>query len=364
MSVLTVADVLDHLDVLAPFGKAAAWDQVGLQLGDPAAPVARVGVCHEVTAEVLAAIEANRVDLLIAYHPLLFRPTTRIVAGDSASGRAFGLLNAGVAVAVVHTAFDVAPGGAADSLATVLGLSDVVGFGPIWGRDAAKIVAFVPHGGADDVARAMVAAGAGTIGRYTGCSFRADGVGTFWPEAGATPAAGSAGVLNREPEVRVEMIAPRSSVAGVVAALVAAHPYEEPAYDVYEVRANAGFVGRAGSTEGDLTLETLADQVAGRVGGNVRVAGRTHDPVTKVAVVPGSGGDFIAAAAACADVLVTGDVSHHQARDALERGLAIIDPGHAATERPGIATLYAAVAQLATVVVNLTHLDPSPWEEH
>ena len=171
-------------------------------------------------------------------------------------------------------------------------------------------------------------------------------------------------MLNREPEVRVEMIAPRSRVARVVAALVAAHPYEEPVYDVYEVQANAGFVGRAGSLDAAATLGALAAQVADRVGGNVRVAGRTRHPVTRVAVVPGSGGDFVAAAAACADVLVTGDVSHHQARDALERGLAIIDPGHAATERPGIATLYAAVAQLATGVVDLTHLDPSPWEEH
>ena len=364
MSALTVADVLDHLDVISPLGKAAGWDPVGLQLGDPAAPVARVGVCHEVTAEVLDAVEADRVDLLIAYHPLLFRPTTRIVAGNSASGRAFRLVTSGVALAVVHTAFDVTPGGAADSLAAALDLSDVVGFGPLWGPDAVKLVVFVPQSEADDVAGAMVAAGAGTIGRYSGCSFRTDGVGTFLPEAGAVPAAGAPGALNREPEVRIEMIAPRPSVDGVVAALVAAHPYEEPAYDVYEVRANAGFVGRAGSIGDQVTLGALADRVGDRIGGNVKLAGPVHDPVTRVAVVPGSGGDFIAAAAAVAEVLVTGDVSHHQARSASERGLAIIDPGHAASERPGIATLYAAVAQLTDAVVDLTHVDPSPWEEH
>jgi putative NIF3 family GTP cyclohydrolase 1 type 2 len=150
----------------------------------------------------------------------------------------------------------------------------------------------------------------------------------------------------------------------VAAALVAAHPYEEPAYDVYELRANAGFVGRAGSIGDQVTLGALADRVGDRIGGNVKLAGPVNDPVTRVAVVPGSGGGFIAAAGAVAEVLVTGDVSHHQARGALERGLAIIDPGHAASERPGIATLYAAVAQLTDAVVDLTHLDPSPWEEH
>jgi dinuclear metal center YbgI/SA1388 family protein len=364
MSVLTVADVLTQLDVVASFGKAAGWDPVGLQLGDPAAPVARLAVCHEVTADVVAAVEADPVDLLIAYHPLLFRPTTRIVAGNSASGRAFTLLTTGVALAVVHTAFDVAPGGAADSLAAAVGLTEVSGFGPMWGPDAVKIVVFVPHSGADEVAGAMVAAGAGTIGRYSGCSFRAEGVGTFLPEAGAVPATGAPGMLNREPEVRVEMIAPRSIVAGVVAALVAAHPYEEPAYDIFEVQANAGFVGRAGLIDGEPTLQELSELVTRRIGGKVRVAGSGSARMTRAAVVPGSGADFIAAAAGVADVLVTGDISHHQARGALDQGLAIIDPGHAATERPGIATLYAAVAQLEAVVVDLTHLDPSPWEEH
>jgi hypothetical protein len=224
-------------------------------------------------------------------------------------------------------------------------------------------VTLVPAADADAVADAMVAAGAGRIGRYAGCSFRSQGEGTFLPKAGATPVAGAVGEFSRGPETKVEMTAPQAAVPGIVAALVAAHPYEEPAYDVSEVKANAGFVGRAGSLARPMSLEALAAQVGDRVGGIIRVAGRPTSLVSRVAVVPGSGGDFIAAAADHADVLVTGDISHHQARGAVDRGLALIDPGHAATERPGIATLYAAVAQMAAEVVNLTHLDPSPWEE-
>ena len=92
-------------------------------------------------------------------------------------------------------------------------------------------------------------------------------------------------------------------------------------------------------------------------------AGTPSDGVTRVAVIPGSGGGFIGPAAdAGADVLVTGDVSHHQARHATERGLAIIDPGHAQTERPGVATLYAAVSALGTTE-DLSSLGGGPWEE-
>lgn len=326
--------------------------------------VHRVAVCHEVTPAVVAAVVADPVDLLVAYHPLLFRPTTRLVAGESAAGRAYALIRAGTALAVVHTAFDVAPGGAADALAATLGLQDVVGFGPLWGPDTVKIVVFVPTAHADALVATMAAAGAGTIGRYSACSFRAEGVGTFRPEAGATPAVGMIGALSYESETRVEMAAPEGAVPSVVAAMAAAHPYEEPAYDVVAMRANAGFVGRVGSLGDEVTLRELAQRVEDRIGGIVRVAGSLTTSLKRAAVVPGSGADFIATAAGSADVVVTGDVSHHQARGALERGLSVIDPGHVATERPGVATLYAAVAHMAIEVVDLSHLDPSPWEEH
>ncbi len=81
----------------------------------------------------------------------------------------------------------------------------------------------------------------------------------------------------------------------------------------------------------------------------------------RVAVVPGSGRSFLGHARG-ADVLVTGDIGHHDARQAAEAGLAVIDPGHAATERPGLRRLYAAVAQIAADVVDLTGVDADPWQ--
>jgi putative NIF3 family GTP cyclohydrolase 1 type 2 len=156
------------------------------------------------------------------------------------------------------------------------------------------------------------------------------------------------------------MITPASAVDRVVAALVAHHPYEEPAYDVYDVRANAGFIGRHGAVKAT-TLGALADQAGALLSCRPRVAGASDAPIGHVAVVPGSGGSFVAEAAGVADVLVTGDVSHHQARDALDRGLSIIDVGHAPSERPGLDRLYAAVAQLGLPLRSLLELDPDPW---
>ncbi len=355
----TVAEIVTALGSVAPLAKAAGWDPVGLQLGDPSAGATRVAVCHEVTEGVVARIEDHPVDLLVTYHPLLFRPTTSLVVGPGAAGRAFRLVRAGVSLCVVHTAFDVAPAGAADALADALGLSEVAGFGPSWGPDTVKIVTFAPAEVVDAIAASMADAGAGEIGNYAGCSFRTEGTGTFQAGAGTEPATGTAGATNAEPEVRIEMIASSHRLSAVVAALVAAHPYEEPAYDVYQVQANAGFVGRRGRLATPVSLESFAGHVARTLDTQCRIAGDRTSEVRTVAVVPGSGGSLLPAVNA--DVVVTGDVRHHEARSMLERGRAVIDAGHVATERPGVARLYAAVARVVEGAVDLTGVDADPW---
>src|SRR5262249_37419075 len=153
-------------------------------------------------------------------HPLLFRPTTTLTAGATPEGRALRLIRAGVALAAVHTNFDVAEGGAADALADALELGEVEGFGPLFGAPARKLVTFVPANADDAVLDALVAAGAGRIGNYTHCSFRSEGTGTFLGGEGSTPVAGRRGKLAREPEVRLELVVPPAREPAVVAALL------------------------------------------------------------------------------------------------------------------------------------------------
>jgi len=358
---MTIAEFLDVLARQMPLDKAASWDPVGLQLGDGGAEATSVSVCHEVTPEVVAAAESEQPSLLISYHPLLFGPVTRLILEESAAGRAFRLTRAGVALAVVHTAFDVAPGGGADALASAIGLENTIGFAPVWGPDSVKVTTFVPPESVEHVAAAMSSAGAGQIGNYSACSFRVEGTGMFVAEEGAEPTFGVLGETTKAGEVRLEMSVPRSRVAGVAAALSAAHPYEEPAFDVVDRVGDAGMAARVGTMAPDTTLGDLAATVESALGSAPRVAGDPLSPVGRAAVVPGSGSDlFEDALAAGAQAIVTADVSHHRARHALELGLAVIDPGHAATERPGVARLYAAVQHVAPAA-NLIDHDPDPW---
>lgn len=330
-------------------------------------PAQEVAVCHEVTEAVVQRAIARGIDLIVTYHPLLFRPTNRLVAERSPSGRAFRLITAGVALSVAHTAFDIAGGGTADSLAAAAGLTRVRRFGPVQSAGQVKIVTFVPEDRVEEVADAMTKAGAGRIGNYSGCSYRTAGTGAFHPDAGADPVTGTAGEANREPETRIEMIAPASARDRVCAALVTTHPYEEPAFDVYEVASNLGFIGRVGDLRDPIRLDELARSLVAATGGRgTRVSGDPDAVVRTVAVIPGSGGSFVASArAAGADVLVTGDVAHHTVVQALDAGMAVVDLGHTTSERPGMASLAALVARLAEETGSrfhdMTDIDPTPW---
>ena len=362
----TVGDTLAALSALAPADKAAHWDPVGLQLGDPEAESGPVAVCHEVTNQVIEAVLSHqpRPALLVSYHPLLFRPITSLVAGKGPGGRALRLAAAGVALAVVHTNWDAVPGGAADALCATLGIEEPAPFGPIEAGPTFKVVTFAPSESVESLVEAMAAAGAGRIGRYTRCSFRSPGSGSFLGGDLSDPVVGRAGSPTLAPEIRVEMVVPATHRDAVLAALVAAHPYEEPAFDVIPTVSNLGFVGRVGIAP-VRSLDSFAAIVAERLGPvGLRVAGDHEQALRRIAVIPGSGGDLIEAAAAVgADAVVTGDVRHHSAVYAMELGVALLDPGHTATERPGIRALYAAIRSMEPGAIDLTHLDPTPWRD-
>lgn len=141
--------------------------------------------------------------------------------------------------------------------------------------------------------------------------------------------------------------------------------------DLFKLRDTAEFgvdpeeqlsaIGRVGSFDATLAvLDAEASDAFGHTG--LRITGDRHRHLEKVAVVPGSGSSFIEAAAEVADALVTGDVPHHRCVLAADSGLAIVDPGHTATERPGMRALVGMVGEVVDVPVrDLTDIDPKTW---
>ena len=232
----TVGDWVALTDRHWPERDAESWDRTGLQVGDPAAAVSTVLVCLDVTHEVLDEAERIGAQLVLAHHPLLFRPLERLTPSTATGALALRAARAGIALLAAHTNFDVAEGGTSDPVARILGLQDVRPLVPARFGDPGqqlKLVTFVPAEHTDSALAAMSEAGAGVIGEYTSCSFRVSGVGTFRPSAQANPAVGENERLNTEHEERLEILLPRARAAQVIAALRAAHPYEEVAFDLY-----------------------------------------------------------------------------------------------------------------------------------
>ena len=176
----------------------------------------------------------------------------------------------------------------------------------------------------------------GVIGNYRDCSFRVEGQGTFLPLDGANPFIGERGRRECAEESRIEVLLRAADLGAATAALKAAHPYEEPAFDLYPLlNRGKGFgLGRIGHLEETVTLAGYAATVRERLGaGLVTYVGDAALPVRTVALCSGSGASFLREAKRRgADLLVTGDVKYHDARTAEELGLALIDAGHFGTE--------------------------------
>ena len=372
----SLADVVAVLDALYEPDTAEAWDAVGLVTGDHDQPVRRVLFAVDPVDEVIAAAAAWGADLLVTHHPLLLRGV-HSTATDSPKGRSVTtLVRAGIALHVAHTNADVARPGVSDALAAALGVENTRPLRPIAHDSLDKVVVFVPHDAVDAIVDAMASAGAGRLGDYERAAFASDGVGTFRPLPGANPALGRVGHVERVPETRLEMVAPASKVAAVVAALRAAHPYEEPAFDVLPTRAVAGRrgLGRVGELAGPETLRAFGQRVAAalpRTPSGVRVAGDLDAIVRTVAVCGGAGDDlFDDVRRAGADVFVTADLRHHPASESLAHGSpALVDCAHWATEWPWLREAEAGVtaglaARGTTVETRVSHLVTDPWSCH
>jgi dinuclear metal center YbgI/SA1388 family protein len=377
LSVPSLADLIGVLESRYDPAWAEPWDAVGLVCGDPAADVRRVHFAVDPVMAVVDEATAQGAQLLVSHHPLFLGGTTS-VAATTAKGRVVHrLVTAGCALYVAHTNADVADPGVSDALAAALALD---GLSPLQARTADpqdKLVTFVPAEAVDRVLDAMAAAGAGDIGDYERCAFMVDGLGTFRAGESTNPTVGRAGELTRAPETRIEMVLPRSQRTAVIRALVDAHPYEEPAYDVFELASGPGSrgLGRVGELTEAMTLETFTAHVARSLPATswgVRAAGDPRRPVRRVAVCGGSGGDLAGAAArAGADVLVTSDLKHHVTSETIEDDVvSMVDAAHWATEWPWLEqaarllTEASGGATTDTVETSVSSIVTDPWTLH
>ncbi|MEC2070489.1 Nif3-like dinuclear metal center hexameric protein [Alkalihalophilus marmarensis] len=324
--------LIQHFESWSPKSYAVEGDRNGVMIGTLNKPIKKVMVALDVLEEVIDEAVRENVDLIVAHHPLLFRPLKKIDT-NTAHGRIVEkAIKHDITIYAAHTNLDIAKGGVNDMMADALGLNHTEVLSPTQTTALKKVVVFVPETHAAAVREALGQAGAGHIGNYSHCTFNSNGIGTFLPGEGTNPHIGEAHTLERVEEVKVETIIPAHLQNRVIQALMKAHPYEEPAYDIYplENKGETLGLGRIGQLPEEMTLRDFAEHVkqAFDVEG-ARVVGDLSAKVKKVAVLGGDGNKYMMQAKfKGADVMVTGDVYYHVAHDVMMEGLHIVDPGH------------------------------------
>jgi len=336
-----VSDVVATVNRLAPFRSAYLSDPVGLQVGDPDAPVAKAVVSLDRSWDAIKRCIDTKADMLVCHHPLIFRPLTAATPATPEGRAVLELASHRIAFLAAHTNWDCAKGGVNDELARLLGLGKVIAFGDSGPSNETKLVTFAPVDAADRVIDALSAARAGHIGNYRRCAFYGPGKGTFEPGPSAQPYTGRPGQKETVDEWRIEMVVPNEKLPEAVQALRKAHPYEEPAFDLIPLADTKPWpIGRIGALNPARSLKELVQQVNEALQTQSMAWGDREQVVERVAVCGGSGADlWRAAKQAGADLLVTGECPQHVALEASDSGFAIVSSGHYATENPGAKAL-------------------------
>jgi hypothetical protein len=279
----------------------------------------------------------------------------------------FRCIRHGIAIYAVHTALDAAKGGTNDVLASLCGIKETepLEYVDEPGRSEVKLVVFVPPENVEKVADAMFAAGAGHIGDYSRCSYRTSGQGTFFGGESTSPTIGERGRMEYVDEIRLESVVPRKALPAVVTAMIKAHPYEEPAFDIFPLQAKpVRGIGRYGKLPRPTTLGRLARKLKRATNAPcVQIVGPPERTVEHAVVCVGAAGSIpFKAALTPQHVIVTGEIRHHDALTILRHHATAIALGHWSSERPVLPAMAGRLSlALPTTTTLMCEADSEPY---
>lgn len=332
---MTVREITSWLETLTPRSSQESYDNSGLLVGDAEMDVTAALICLDSTEAIVEEAIQKGCNLIIAHHPIIFKGLKSLTGKNYIERTVMACLRNDIALYAIHTNLDNYRFGVNDEIGKRLGLQNCRILAPRAGV-LKKIAVFVPASHLEEVANALFETGAGRIGDYSECSFQLAGTGTFKPEEGADPFSGTHGTRSREEEVRLEVIISSHQLGSAIPSMLAAHPYEEVAYDVYDLANVHPYegAGMIGELPEEMPLTDFLNQVKERFRcGAIRYTQPVREKVRTIAYCGGSGSFLLAQAIqAKADVFITGDFKYHEFFDA-DGKIVIADIGHYESEQ-------------------------------
>ncbi len=356
-------EIIAVLESVAPPALQESYDNSGLITGSPEQEITGILVCLDSTEAVLDEAIAMGCNMVIAHHPILFSGLKKITGKNYVERVIIKAIKNDIAIYAIHTNLDNVYDGVNRKIAEKLGL---VNLRILQQKEDTllKLVTFAPPAHADLVRNALFEAGAGTISRYSECSFNQEGIGTFKPGEGTAPFSGKQGIRSEDKEVRIEVILERFRMKMVEKALKEAHPYEEVAYDFYSLKNDHPFIGSGMIGELKVPMETLSflKMVKNQLNsGTIKYTNPFKTSISKVALCGGSGSFLLNdAIASGADIFITADYKYHQFFDADGR-IIIADVGHYESEQfTGEIIAEILKDKFPTFAVRLTKVNTNP----
>lgn len=328
-----VNDLVAAIEHSIPLSIQESYDNSGLLVGNKEAEIEGVLICIDYTHEIIDEALSKNCNVIICHHPIIFNPLKSILGANE--NLLVRTIRSELNVYALHTGFDLYEFGTSYGLANRLGLTNITS---LQSKEniLRKLVVFVPDNYADMVRKALFDNGAGHIGRYDQCSFNLNGSGTFKPGEGANPFTGSVGQMHVEKEIRIETVFPAYLQHQIVSAMIKAHPYEEVAYDIYEIKnefQRFGY-GMLGNLPQPLRSKDFMQKVKQLINNSV-IRHNTFDlnqEIERIAVMGGAGAFIIKDAIhAGAHVLVTADLKYHDFQLA-GNSILLMDIGHYESE--------------------------------
>jgi dinuclear metal center YbgI/SA1388 family protein len=345
-----ISQVIEAIETRLPKDASESWDAVGLVCGDAKLNFKSAMIGVDLTENLYAEAVKARANLIVIHHPPLFpkgRGITKLVVkdGDDLPSLLLKCFQKKICVYVAHTNFDRCALDGMIRLAHDLGAEATarVWEAPEKGETLLKkLVTYVPLEHFEKVRNALYEVGCGHIGNYDSCGFAIQGQGNFRPLEGATPFVGQVGNLETVDEVRLETLVVSGMESIAIETLKFAHPYEEVAYDLYQVEQappqkglvwglGYGFVAELAKP---ISYELFVKRVK-KVFQVEHFLTNQHTPkkVQKIAFTPGKGTSFVKSVKTHGvDVYVTGEVGYHASIDAAKSNVNVIELGHRESE--------------------------------
>lgn len=339
-------EIVTHLENVVPSQLQESYDNCGLQIGNPDNEVVGIVYSLDINEDVVQKAISSNCNLIISHHPFIFGGLKNINIATTNGRIIQKCIQHEIAIYSMHTSFDKSPFGVNAALASAIGLTNTQVLIPEEGK-LKKLVTFCPKMQAETVRNAIFSAGAGQIGNYDSCSFNSEGFGTFKAGKGTNPFVGEHDILHQEPEVRIETVFPVWKQKRIIEALLAHHPYEEVAYDVYPLGNNWAHFGLG--VLGNLSEPMNAEDFLLKIKADLKVrflkySNFSAKTISKVAVCGGSGISFLSQAIASgAQAFITADAKYHDFQTASNRIL-LVDAGHFETEIFSLNALMSLVS--------------------